>query len=184
MLNFKLSKATLKTLASFHNIKTVSADVLPVFETMIIEFVSEIVSKSLVFANKRTIPVKRLYIEDVQNACSTIFKRKPLTLTENSNMSLELRHKMTTDVVEKWKRIMKPENSDSAFTLQLHYSSFHKLVENVMRECGFEIQIGSSALELIQNETEYFLYAVLKQCKTDMAKKRVETLSTKMFRCM
>lgn len=181
MLHFKLSKATLKTLASFHGIKTVSSDVIPIFENMIIDFVSKLVSASLVFANKRTIPVKRLYIEDVQKACQTVLKRKPLTLVENSNMSKELDKKITATVINDWKRIMKPENIDSIFELQLHYSSFHKLVENIMEKYGFEIQIGSSALELIQNETEYFIFSVLKECKLKLEKRCIGTLSMKIF---
>ena len=181
MLHFKLSKATLKTLASFHGIKTVSSDVIPLFENMIVDFVSKLVSTSLGFANKRTIPVRRLYLEDVQRACQDIFKRKPLTLVDCSNMSKELDRKITKTVINDWKRIMKPEDTDSIFSLQLHYSSFHKLIENVIDNCGFQIQIGSSALELIQNETEYFLFSFLKECKSELEKRRIGTLSMKIF---
>lgn len=181
MLHFKLSKATLKTLASFHGIRTVSADVIPIFEAMILEFVCELVSKSLEFATKRTIPVRRLYLEDVQNACILLFKRKPLTLVDNSDMSIELEKKITPEVVDRWTRIMKPDDKGSIFGLQLHYSSFHKLIENILSECGFEIQIGRNALLLIQNETEYFLYAVLNENKKEMVRIGFTTLSKKIY---
>jgi len=182
MLHFKLSKATVKTLASFHGIKTVSNDVIGIFENVIISFVENIVSRALKFAIKRSIPVKRLYIEDVQNACKIIFNRRALTLVDGSDISKELQKKLTPDVIQKWEIIMKPDD-DRTITakLQLHHSPFHKLITDIALNNGFDTQIGSDALLLIQNETEYFLFAALKEYASIMKTKKITTLSSRIL---
>ena len=178
---FKISKAVLKTLSSYHGISNVSIDSPRRIAVLVERYVHMIIKKSLYYAKKRTtLVLKRLDIDDVSNAIKVLFNREPLKI--QGEISTELQKNINTRAVEdKWRRIMKPEPSDKISPLQLHKSPFHRLILDLTMSEGFNVQVGNSISILIQNEVEYYLFNLLRLCANVMLISKVATLSDKVI---
>lgn len=176
----KVSKGSIKTLASYHGISVVRSDCPDKISEIVSIFLAKIMKRAIANALKRTtIEFKRLLPEDVESAITTILKREPLTVTDE--ISPELSKLLNKSVENHWRRIMKVDSGSTIHRLVLHRSSFHAYLIELVRRNGYNVQIGSQITTLLANEVEFYLFGILKSCASAMNLARVETLNSRVI---
>ena len=186
---FKISKAVLKTLASFHNITTIGSDAMEAIRLLVEAQVSKIIKRVVLHAKKRSsLEIKRLYIDDVHKAITELYGRCPLTIPTTTGVAttgVATTGVATTGVgvgAAKEPPVSLELTNLNVTELQLHRFPFHKLILNTLRLDGYHsTQVGNDITTLLQNEVEFMLYNVLETCSSAMRLAKVSTLTAKII---
>ena len=201
---FKISKAVLKTLASFHNITTIGSDAMEAIRLLVEAQVSKIIKRVVLHAKKRSsLEIKRLYIDDVHKAITELYGRCPLTIPTTTGVAttgvattgvattgVATTGVATTGVATtgvgvgaaKEPPVSLELTNLNVTELQLHRFPFHKLILNTLRLDGYHsTQVGNDITTLLQNEVEFMLYNVLETCSSAMRLAKVSTLTAKII---